>query len=290
MTFRWTGTALAVSAAACLMSTSAPAHAQTSQIWPPLYENQWHWHTAQSDLSPAQIDATLKAAVADEPRFETSEYFNAYFFLSRIKLAVKSKVTGLQVEGRWLARSGKGSGSKSVFVPLDPMTAATLWYLTEAGQHKWNVKVYPAPVHDFYFTTEDLARRFIDALASARTRHAPPSRWLKFGMMTQDLSPAQAEDAGRPRVDSVYAGMVAIGGPADRAGIQAYDVIVEFDNKPVVNEYEFEKLVDATAPGATVTLTVLRRTKAPEGTKVQMPEGVRYPYVWEPRTVSVVAR
>lgn len=284
------GAGLAVWAAVCFASAPAPAGAQTSQIWPPLYENQWHWHDAQSNLGPAQIEAVLKDAVADAPRFEDPQYFNAIFSVRRIKRAVKSKVSGVEVGGDWQATNGNGHGSKSVFVPLDPMTAATLWYITGARQWKWNVKVYPSPTYNFYFTTEALARRFIDALASARTRHAGPSKWLKFGMMTQDLTPAEAEDAGRPRVDSVYAGMVAIGGPADRAGIQAYDVIVEFNGTPVLNEDEFDRLLNATAPGTNVTLTVLHRTKAPEGTKLQVPEGVRYPYIWERRTVSLVSQ
>lgn len=286
----WTATVLAVWAATCLIFASVPAAAQTSQIWPPLYENQWHWHDARSDLTPAEVQAVLRDAVADAPTFEDPQYFNAVFSLRRMTPAVKANVSGLQVEGEWEQTNGRGHGSKSVFIPLDPMTAATLWYITEARQWKWNVKVYPAPTYNFYFTTQALARRFVDALASARARRAMPSKWLKFGMMTQDLTPAEAEDAGRPRVDSVYAGMVAIGGPADRAGIQAFDVIVEFNGAPVLNEDTFDRLLEATAPGTTVTLTVRHRTKAPEGRKLQVPEGVRYPYVWEQRTVSVVAQ
>jgi hypothetical protein len=236
------------------------------------------------------VAAALADAVADVPRFEDPKYFNAVFFLRRMKLVVKSKVTCLEVEGKWEQTNGKANGSKSVLVPIDPMTAATLWYITEARQWKWCVKIYPAPTYSFCFTNEVLARRFIDALSSARKQHAVPSKWLKFGMMTQDLTPAQAEDAGRPRVDSVYVGMVAIGGPADRAGIQAYDVIVSFNNTPVLNADTFNRLLEATTPGTTVTFAILHRSKAPEGTKVQVPEGVRFPYIWEQRTVSVAAQ
>lgn len=281
--------AFAVWTAFCLASSSAPQSQQGSQIWPPLHEDQWHWVDARNDVAPKEIESILQAAAAHAPKFETPEYPNAIFTVRRLKLKTKSKVAGLEVNGDWVATNSDNRGKKTVFVPLDPMTAATLWYRTGV-EYRWNVNIDSAQIYRFHFKSDELARSFINALASARTQRVAPLQGLKFGMTMQDLSPAQAEDAGRPRVDSVFVGLVAIGGPADRAGIQALDVIIEFNGTPVVNLYQFGQLLSAVEPGTDVTVVLLRRSKAPEGTKQQGPEGVRYPYVWARKTVTVTAQ
>lgn len=47
-------------------------------------------------------------------------------------------------------------------------------------------------------------------------------------------------------------------GPAQKAGVKAKDVIIEFDGKPVDNPNDLAKLVDKAKPGETVDLTVKR--------------------------------
>jgi hypothetical protein len=281
------GAGLAIWTALWLASTVRPASAQAGPIWPPLFQNQWHWIEPQSNLSAAEIQGVLKGAIAESPAFEAPELPGGIVSVRRFKLATKSRVAGVKVDGTWQATKTNRHGYRSVFVPLDPMTAATLWYITEARQRRWNVMIYSAASYSFYFASEDLARHFINALASARKRQAPPANWLKVGMMTQDLTPAQAADAGRPRVDSVLVGMVAIGGPADRAGIQAYDVVLEFNGAAVLNQYQFDKFLSSTTPGTSVILTLLHRASVPDAAKLQVPEGVRYQYTWERKTVSV---
>ena len=48
------------------------------------------------------------------------------------------------------------------------------------------------------------------------------------------------------------------GGPADKAGVEPGDVIVEFNGKPVKNRDELVGMVTRTKPGTTVPLKVLR--------------------------------
>jgi serine protease Do len=51
---------------------------------------------------------------------------------------------------------------------------------------------------------------------------------------------------------------VASGQPADKAGLQAGDVVVEFNGKPVTDSASLVSLVVATKPGTTVPVTVIR--------------------------------
>jgi len=59
--------------AACLI-VPMPCEAQNNQIWPPLYENQWHWHDAQSNLAPETASAIPGEAAAGAPCGDTSAY------------------------------------------------------------------------------------------------------------------------------------------------------------------------------------------------------------------------
>jgi serine protease Do len=49
------------------------------------------------------------------------------------------------------------------------------------------------------------------------------------------------------------------GSPAEKAGIEAGDVIVKFDGKPIVSSSDLPRVVGATKPGKEVTVEVLRR-------------------------------
>jgi serine protease Do len=55
--------------------------------------------------------------------------------------------------------------------------------------------------------------------------------------------------------------VVAAGGPADKAGIKAGDVIIEFNGRPVANTGDLQKAVTNTKPGTSVALKVVRNGK-----------------------------
>lgn len=54
---------------------------------------------------------------------------------------------------------------------------------------------------------------------------------------------------------------VAQGGPAEKAGIKAGDVVTAYNGKPIANTTDLQKLVAATKPGTSVALTVVRNSK-----------------------------
>ncbi len=54
---------------------------------------------------------------------------------------------------------------------------------------------------------------------------------------------------------------VAPGGAADKAGIKAGDVVVEFNGRPITNTTDLQKMVSATKPGTSVALKIMRDRK-----------------------------
>jgi len=55
-------------------------------------------------------------------------------------------------------------------------------------------------------------------------------------------------------------------GPACHAGLQAGDIVVAFNGKPVTNSEEFASLIHASAPGGTVTMTLIRNGQSKDMT------------------------
>jgi S1-C subfamily serine protease len=51
---------------------------------------------------------------------------------------------------------------------------------------------------------------------------------------------------------------VSAGSPADKAGVQAGDIIVEFGGKPVTDIYSYTDAIGARKPGDVVEVVVLR--------------------------------
>jgi serine protease Do len=65
-------------------------------------------------------------------------------------------------------------------------------------------------------------------------------------------------DMSTADVPGVKLAGVTAGSPADKAGVQAGDIIVEFGGKPVKDIYEYTDAIGAHKPGDTVTVVVLR--------------------------------
>jgi len=51
---------------------------------------------------------------------------------------------------------------------------------------------------------------------------------------------------------------VSQGGPADKAGVKAGDVVLEFNGRPISNTTDLQKMVSSTKPGTSVALKVVR--------------------------------
>jgi S1-C subfamily serine protease len=72
-------------------------------------------------------------------------------------------------------------------------------------------------------------------------------------------------DMSAPDVPGVRLTGVRADSPADKAGIKAGDIIVEFDGKPVKDLYQYTEAMQARQPGDTVKIVVLR-----EGARVEL--------------------
>jgi hypothetical protein len=72
-------------------------------------------------------------------------------------------------------------------------------------------------------------------------------------------------DMSAPDVPGVRLTGVRADSPADKAGIKAGDIVVEFDGKPVKDLYQYTEAMQARQPGDTVKIVVLR-----EGARVEL--------------------
>ena len=79
-----------------------------------------------------------------------------------------------------------------------------------------------------------------------------------LGVGIQPLTSELAKSMGLKEVRGVLVNSVVPGGPADKAGIKTGDVILQFNGKDVNDPNVLRNEVAGTAPGADITLTILR--------------------------------
>jgi serine protease Do len=83
-----------------------------------------------------------------------------------------------------------------------------------------------------------------------------------LGFVVQELTPELAEGLGLPKdTKGVAVPQVAAGSAAEKAGLKPNDVVVKFDGKHITSANQLLNLVAQTAPGASITITVLRDGK-----------------------------
>ncbi len=95
-------------------------------------------------------------------------------------------------------------------------------------------------------------------VATGRASHA------RLGFAVQELNQALAESFGLKQAGGALVASVAPGSAAEQAGLQAGDVIVKFDGKPVGAAGELSAQVGQAAPGDKVKLEVLRKGETRE--------------------------
>jgi serine protease Do len=99
-----------------------------------------------------------------------------------------------------------------------------------------------------------------DLLPQLRTGKVTRGR-IGVGMTPRPMTPEYAESLGLDEPMGAEVASVEPGAPADEAGIEIGDVIVEFNGKEVRNNTDLASIVAGTAPGTTVPLKVLRDRK-----------------------------
>ena len=85
-----------------------------------------------------------------------------------------------------------------------------------------------------------------------------------LGVTIQDVTPELAKSLGLKESKGALVSQVVPGGPADKAGIEQGDVIVNFDGQPVGDSKDLPRIVASTPVGKTVTVKLLRDGKEVE--------------------------
>ncbi|MCM0082609.1 DegQ family serine endoprotease [Geomonas sp. Red32] len=95
-----------------------------------------------------------------------------------------------------------------------------------------------------------------------------------LGVSVQTVTEELASSFGLEEPTGALVAEVSAGGPADKAGVKAGDVILTFDGKTVHDMTELPRMVAGTAVGKTVHLTLLRDGKKIDKTAVvaRLPE------------------
>nr|WP_238985002.1 DegQ family serine endoprotease [Candidatus Glomeribacter gigasporarum] len=78
-----------------------------------------------------------------------------------------------------------------------------------------------------------------------------------IGPVTQEV----ATSLGLPRAQGALVSSVELGGPAERAGLQAGDIILSFNGQAIESATDLPRLVGQMKPGARATMTVWRKGK-----------------------------
>lgn len=97
----------------------------------------------------------------------------------------------------------------------------------------------------------------------------------RIGVVIQEVTKELAESFGLPKPTGALVNSVEKGGPADKAGITASDVILKFDGKTVNSSADLPRIVGNTKPGSKVPVEVWRKGAAKDVTVVvgEIPDG-----------------
>jgi hypothetical protein len=114
-----------------------------------------------------------------------------------------------------------------------------------------------------------LAERIVRSIADRDARLTPVRTSRPAPVATsgraRDVYLGSIPDMSAPEIPGVRLTGVRGDSPADKAGLKAGDIIVEFDGKPVKDLYQYTEAMQARQPGDTVKIIVLR-----EGTRVEL--------------------
>jgi serine protease Do len=85
-----------------------------------------------------------------------------------------------------------------------------------------------------------------------------------FGVSIQEMTPELAKSFGMKEKQGALVSEVVAGSPAEKAGIERGDVIVEFDGKPVADSQDLPRMVASTPVGKSVNIKFWRNEKTLE--------------------------
>lgn len=85
-----------------------------------------------------------------------------------------------------------------------------------------------------------------------------------LGVNIQDVTDSLAKSFGSTGTGGALVSQVIEGGPADKAGIKAGDIILKYNSEPVTGAAQLKNLVGRQKPGSTAKLTVFRNKETLE--------------------------
>jgi serine protease Do len=88
----------------------------------------------------------------------------------------------------------------------------------------------------------------------------------RIGVQIGEVTKEVAESLGLPRAQGALVARVEPGSPAEKAGVEAGDIITQFNGATIEKSGDLPRLVGNTKPGSNSTVTVLRK-----GTKRDLP-------------------
>lgn len=81
----------------------------------------------------------------------------------------------------------------------------------------------------------------------------------RLGVAIQDVTRELADSFGLTKPQGALVASVEKGAPADKAGIEAGDIILKYDGKPVAQSSDLPRMVGSTKPGTRVAIQVWRK-------------------------------
>jgi serine protease Do len=81
----------------------------------------------------------------------------------------------------------------------------------------------------------------------------------RIGVQIGEVTKEVAESLGLPRAQGALVARVEPGSPAEKAGVEAGDIITHFNNATIEKSGDLPRLVGNTKPGTSSSLTVLRK-------------------------------
>jgi serine protease Do len=84
----------------------------------------------------------------------------------------------------------------------------------------------------------------------------------RIGVQIQEVSKETAEAFGLAKPAGALVNSVEKGGPADKAGVEAGDIITKVDGREVKNSAELPRIITVVRPGSKVTLSIWRKGAA----------------------------
>jgi serine protease Do len=99
----------------------------------------------------------------------------------------------------------------------------------------------------------------------------------RIGVVIQPVTKELAESFGLGKAGGALVSSVEKGSPAEKAGIEAGDVILKFDGKPVASSEDLPRLVGSSKPGTKASVQLMRNKATREVTVVvgEMPDETR---------------